>query len=84
MLAITGGGSVEDKKKVKTIHNLEPNKNMALSPMTVSQPQCSAVHGLATFSHVNKCENTTDDDRGHFDVFVRIKRHWRKLVQPCL
>ena len=27
---------------------------------------------------------TTDDDRGLFAVFVRIRRHWRKLAQPCL
>ena len=57
---------------------------MALSPMTLSQPQCSAVHKLATFSHVNKCETTTALDRAHFAVFVRIRRHWRKLAQPCL
>ena len=83
ILAITGGVSSRQKEG-KEKHNLERDKNMALSPMTVSQPQCSAVHGLATLSHVNKCEKTTDDDRGHFAVFVRIRRHWRKLAQPCL
>ena len=57
---------------------------MALSPMTLSQPQCSAVHRLATFSHVNKCEKTTALDGAHFYVFVRIIGHWRKLLQPCL
>ena len=76
--------TVEDKKKVKKNHNLEPNKNIALFPMTVSQPQCSAVHGLDTFSHVNKCETTTEADRGHFAVFVRIRRHslaWKQTFQ---
>ena len=75
ILAITGGGEVEKKKNVKKTHNLEPENNMALSPMTVSQPQCSAMHGLATFSHVNQCEKTTANDREHFAVFVRIRRH---------
>ena len=78
------GGSVQDKKKVKKKHNSKPDNNMALSPMTLSQPQCSSMHKLATFSHVNQCEKTTALDREHFAVFVRIRRHWRKLAQPCL
>ena len=57
---------------------------MALSPMTLSQPQCSTMHKLATLYHVNKCEKTTALDREHFGVFVRIRRHWRRLAQPCL
>ena len=27
---------------------------------------------------------TTALDRAHVAVFVRIRRHWRKLAQPCL
>ena len=84
ILAITGGVSSRQKEGNDKSQFGIRQKNMALSPMTASQPQCSAVYGLATFSHVNKCEKTTDDDRGHFAVFVRIRRHRGKLAQPCL
>ena len=53
------GESVEDKKKVKKKHKWDHVSNMALSPMTLSQPQCSAMHRLATFFHVNKHQNAT-------------------------
>ena len=66
-------GSVQDKKKVKKNHNLEPDKNMALSPMTVSQPQCSAVHGLATFSHVYVCKTSMEHNGEHFTLLLRTR-----------
>lgn len=75
--------TMEDKTKVKIKHIWEHDNNMAPSPMTLSQPHCSAVHRLATFSHVNTCEKTTALDGAHFYVFVRIRGHWRKLLQPC-
>lgn len=55
-----------------------------LPPTTLSQTQCSAMHKRVSFSHVNQCEKTTALDREHFCVFVRIRRHWRKLAQPHL
>ena len=69
------GGSVEDKKKVTKNHNLEPNKNMALSPMTVSQPQCWAMHWLWTLSHEHVCKQTVEDSGGHFATLLRTRRH---------
>ena len=35
-----GGGSVQDKKKVKTKHNSDHIQTMAFPPTTVSQRQC--------------------------------------------
>ena len=57
---------------------------MALSPVTLSQPQCSAVHKLANFSHANKYEKTTALDREHFAVFVRIRRHMEEAIAAML
>ena len=48
---------------------------MALSPMTVSQPQCSAVHELATFSHVYVCKKTMGHNGEHFTILLRTMRH---------
>jgi hypothetical protein len=83
ILAITGGVSSRQKEG-KEKHNSEPYEHMALSPMTLSQPQCSAVHSLATFSHVNKCKKTTALDRAHFGVFVRIRRHMEEASAAML
>ena len=58
---------------------MEPDKHVALSPMTVSQPQCSTVHGLATFSNVNQCEKNDRERPRTFCCF----RSYQK-AQPCL
>ena len=47
---------VSRRQKECKSKKMERDKDVALSPMTVSQPQCSTVHGHATFSNVNQCE----------------------------
>ena len=71
--------TIENKTEGKDkTRNVVHYKNIALCPVTFSQPQCSAVHGLVTFFHVCVCKKTVEHSGEHFTMLLRIKRHTRQ------